>query len=63
MGCFLDREKPLMLNIPEAIVNLPIVMELLTSNENDPFMRSTIYVHTDDQTYKVLKRNFQPLVQ
>lgn len=47
--------------IPKEKMNISSVASLLGSTEMDSFMRTTIYVHTDTESYKVLKRIYTPL--
>ncbi len=55
-----SEEAPLMLELPGAR-NMNTVTSLLASEESDSFLRTTIYVHTDDESFKVLKRFYQPI--
>lgn len=54
-----DRYYPL--NIPQTTLDLASVTDLFSSTDSDAFLRTTIYVYTDDQDYKALKRIYQPI--
>ena len=54
-------ETPLMIDFPLNILKTPTVSALLGSTEIEALARTTIYVHTDDATFKVLKRIYHPI--
>jgi C1A family cysteine protease len=47
--------------IPAEKLNIDSVTNLFNSSDVDTFMRTTIYVHTDTESYKVLKRIYSPI--
>jgi C1A family cysteine protease len=47
--------------IPKNIIELATVNTLLSSTTQDAFMRTTIYTHTDDESFKLLKRVWIPI--
>lgn len=56
------NEAPLMLNLNAATMSLETVqVDTLGSAEFETFLRTTIYVHTDTEKFKVLKRLYLPL--
>ena len=40
---------------------VPSIEELLGNTDYDKFLRTTIYVHTDDSSFKILKRIYTPV--
>jgi C1A family cysteine protease len=56
-----NNESPLLISYPENILKTPTVNALLLSNDEDTMARTTIYVHTDDSAFKVLKRIYHPI--
>ncbi|MBY0414480.1 MAG: C1 family peptidase [Bdellovibrionales bacterium] len=56
-----NDESPLVLNYNAGVLENPVVTELFVSNTEDALLRTTIYVHTDDSSYKILKRVYQPI--
>lgn len=54
-------EAPLILQFSEMGRNMNTFVNLLQSATESAFLRTTIYVHTDDQGFKVLKRLYQPV--
>lgn len=56
-----SEEAPLMLSFSQAHMNSSSVKSLLASETDEAVLRTTIYVHTDDQTYKVIKRIYKPI--
>ena len=49
------------LSFEKKMITVPSVDEILGSQNFDKFIRSTIYVHTDEDGFKVLKRIYSPL--
>lgn len=55
------EESPLVLQFSELGRNMNTFVNLLKSTTESAFLRTTIYVHTDDEGFKVLKRLYQPV--
>ncbi|MEA9357022.1 C1 family peptidase [Bacteriovorax sp. PP10] len=49
------------LALTAEMFSLPSIDALLGNPDYDKFLRTTIYVHTDDSTFKVLKRVYTPV--
>jgi hypothetical protein len=47
--------------LPAEMFSLPSIDALLGNPDYDKFLRTTIYVHTDDSLFKVLKRVYTPV--
>lgn len=47
--------------LASKMLGLPSIDALLGNPDYDKFLRTTIYVHTDDSTFKVLKRIYTPV--
>ncbi len=58
-----SNEKPLMLNFHEKTLELDSVQSSINSETKEALLRSTIYVHTDDEAFKTIKRVYQPIAQ
>lgn len=54
-------EAPLDLSFPANILATPTISGVLASESLDTLVRTTIYVHTDDSAFKVLKRIYHPI--
>lgn len=56
-----SEEAPLLLDFHNEALSLDTFQEAMNSDEKDVLVRSTIYLHTDDQTYKTIKRVYHPI--
>lgn len=54
-------EAPILMNFPQNILKTPTMTGLLGSSDVEVLARTTIYVHTDDASFKVLKRIYHPI--
>ena len=54
-----SAETPLVLEFPAKGRKMKTLSDLLSSSGEEAVLRTTIYVHTDDESYKILKRTYQ----
>lgn len=54
-------DQDLGLLIPTEMLSVPSIDSLFGNQDYEKLLRTTIYVHTDDSTFKVLKRIYSPL--
>jgi hypothetical protein len=56
-----NAENPLVLSLDSSTMQSEKVQEIINDTEVEALLRTTIYVHTDDQGYKTLKRIYRSL--
>ncbi|MEA9357023.1 C1 family peptidase [Bacteriovorax sp. PP10] len=56
-----ELEIAALLHFPSAMLTVPSIAKLMGSQDYDTVTRTTIYVYTDDSSYKVLKRIYTPV--